>query len=187
MLTEWLIQFGPITTFFISYKLSGDNFFVATAVLMVGIVFGTVASIIRDRRLPWFPLYSACFTLLFGGSTLYFQDPHWLMVRDTFYDGIFGIIILIALSMKKNVLRKFFSPLFALTDRGWQILAWRWAVFFLIMSTANEVVRHLVTPDTWVYFKIVSTLIFIVFGVYQLTLTHRERLPDESNRLGMRV
>ncbi len=57
MLTEWLIQFGPITTFFITYKLSGSDFFVATLVLMVGIVLGTTASVIRDRRLPWFTIY----------------------------------------------------------------------------------------------------------------------------------
>lgn len=186
MLTEWLIQFGPITTFFITYKLSGSDFFVATLVLMVGIVLGTTASVIRDRRLPWFPIYSALFTLSFGGATLYFRDPHWLMVRDTFYDGIFGIIILIALSMKRNILKTFFLPLFALTERGWQVLAWRWAVFFLVAATVNEVVRHLVKPEIWVYFKVVATLTFIVFGVYQLTLTHRERLPEESNKLGMR-
>lgn len=186
MLIEWLIQFGPITTFFVTYKLSGENFFIATLVLMVGIVLGTMASIIRDRRLPWFPIYSALFTLSFGGATLYFRDPHWLMVRDTFYDGIFGIIILIALSMKHNILKTFFLPLFALTEKGWQVLAWRWAVFFLVAATVNEIMRHLVTPEIWVYFKVVATLIFIVFGVYQLTLTHRERLPEESNNLGMR-
>ncbi|TXG78795.1 hypothetical protein E6Q11_00350 [Candidatus Dojkabacteria bacterium] len=186
MLTEWLIQFGPISTFFITFKLSGNNFFLATLVLMVGIIVGTTASVIRDRRLPWFPLYTAFFTLFFGGATLYFRDPHFLMVRDTFYDGIFGIVILIALSMKQNILKTFFLPLFALTERGWQVLAWRWAVFFLVMSTANEIVRHLVSPEIWVYFKVLSTVTFIVFGVYQLTLTHRERLPEESNRLGMR-
>lgn len=186
MLIEWLIHFGPISTFFIAFKLSGDDFFIATAVLMVGIVAGTIASIIRDRRIPWFPIYSAFFTLTFGGATLYWQDPHWLMVRDTLYDGIFGIIILIALSMRKNILKTFFLPLFALTERGWQVLAWRWAVFFLLIATANEIVRHLVSPEIWVYFKVLSTLTFIVFGVYQLTLTHRERLPEESNGLGMR-
>ncbi len=186
MLIEWLIQFGPISTFFLTYELTDGNFFVATGVLMAGIVVSTAASILRDRQIPWFPIYAATFTLIFGGATLYWHDPHWLMLRDTLYDGIFGLIILVALSMKKNILRTFFSPLFALTDRGWQILAWRWAVFFLIMATANEVARRLLTVEAWVYFKVVATLTFIVFGVYQLTLTRRERLPEESNALGMR-
>lgn len=186
MLIEWFIHFGPITTFFITYELSGGNFFVATSVLMICIALATIASIIRDRRVPWFPIYAACFTLFFGGATLYYHDPRWLMIRDTLYDGIFGLIILIALSMKKNILRTFFLPLFALTERGWQVLAWRWAVFFLVAATANEVVRHVVTPGMWVYFKVFSTLTFIVFGVYQLTLTRRERVPEESNALGMR-
>lgn len=186
MLIEWLIQFGPITTFFIAFEWSGQNFFLATNVLMASIVLATVASIIRDQRVPWFPLYAAAFTLVFGGATLYWHNPKFLMVRDTLYDGIFGLIILMALSMKKNILKTFFSPLFALTDRGWQILAWRWAVFFLIAAVANELARRTLSIEAWVYFKIIATLIFIVFGVYQFTLTRRERLPEESNVLGMR-
>lgn len=186
MLIEWLIQFGPITTFFIAFEWGGRDFFLATNVLMAAIILATVASMIRDRRIPWFPLYAALFTLTFGGATLYYHDPHFLMVRDTLYDGIFGLIILVALSMKKNILRTFFLPLFALTDKGWQILAWRWAVFFLIMATANEGARRILSVEAWVYFKIIATLIFIVFGVYQFTLTRRERVPEESNALGMR-
>lgn len=186
MLIEWLIQFGPISTFFIAFETSGRDFFFATNVLMAAIGVATIASLIRDRRIPWFPVYGALFTMIFGGATLYFHDPHWLMLRDTLYDGIFGIIILVALSMKKNILKTFFLPLFALTDRGWQILAWRWAVFFLVAAVTNEVMRRSVTPEIWVYFKIIATLVFIVFGVYQFTLTRRERLPEESNTFGMR-
>lgn len=186
MLIEWLIQFGPITGFFVAFEWSDRNFFLATNVLMAAVILATVASMVRDRRIPWFPLYAAAFTLVFGGATLYWHDPHWLMVRDTLYDGIFGLIILVALSMRKNILKTFFLPLFALTDRGWQVLAWRWAVFFLIMATANEVSRRFLSVEAWVYFKVIATLMFVVFGVYQLTLTRRERLPDESNSLGMR-
>lgn len=186
MLIEWLIQFGPITAFFVAFEVSDRNFFLATTILMAAIILATAASIVRDQRIPWFPIYAALFTLVFGGATLYYHDPHFLMVRDTLYDGIFGLIILIALSMKKNILRTFFSPLFALTDRGWQILAWRWAVFFLVAAVANEVARRTLSVDAWVYFKMIATLIFIVFGVYQFTLTRRERLPEESNSFGMR-
>lgn len=186
MLIEWLIQFGPITLFFVAFELGGRDFFFATSILMVAIVMATVASIVRDRRIPWFPIYAAAFTLVFGGATLYLRDPHWLMVRDTLYDGIFGLIILVALSMKKNILRTFFLPLFALTDRGWQILAWRWAVFFLVNAVVNEMARRFLSVDAWVYFKMIATLVLIAFGVYQFTLTRRERLIEESNSFGMR-
>lgn len=187
MLIEWLIQFGPITLFFVAFEASGRNFFVATSIFMAAVMLATAASVWRDQRLPWFPLYAATFTLIFGGATLYWRDPHLLMLRDTLYDGIFGLIILVALSMGKNILRTFFSPLFALSDRGWQMLAWRWAVFFLINASANEVARRLLSVEHWVYFKIVATLVLIIFGVYQMiTITRRERLPEESNGFGMR-
>lgn len=187
MLIEWLIQFGPITTFFVVFEVSGQNFFAATAVLMAAVVIATAFSWYYSHEVAWFPLWSASFVLLFGGATLYYTDPQWLILKDTIYDGLFGLVILISLAFRKNLLRKFFMPLFAITDRGWHILAVRWALFFLVSALLNEIVRRLVTPEVWVYYKIINTVVLIGFGFYQLKLTGRERLLEEANRLGMRL
>ncbi|MFZ1654644.1 MAG: septation protein IspZ [Candidatus Moraniibacteriota bacterium] len=187
MLIEWIIQFGPITSFFLVFEASGWNFFAATAVLMATVVLATAASWYRSKQVAWFPLWSAGFSLVFGGATLYYADPQWLILKDTLYDGLFGLMLLFGLAFRKNLLRKFFMPLFAITDRGWHILAVRWALFFLVSATLNEVVRHWVTPEIWVHYKIANTVAFITFGLYQLRLTGRERLATEANRLGMRL
>lgn len=186
MILEWLIQFGPITTFFIVFEVSGQNFFAATAVLMATVVVATALSWYRSKQVAWFPLWSATFVLLFGGATLYFGDPGWLIVKDTIYDGLFGVAILFGLALQKNLLRKFFTPLFAISDRGWHILAVRWALFFIASAILNEVVRRMTTPEVWVYYKIANTLALIGFGLYQFRLTHRERIEVEANRLGLR-
>ncbi len=187
MLIEWLIQFGPITTFFLVFEASGQNFFAATAVLMAAVVIATALSWYRSGQVAWFPVWSASFVLVFGGATLYYTDPQWLIVKDSIYDGLFGFVILIGLAFRKNLLRKFFMPLFAITDRGWHILAVRWALFFLVSAALNEVVRRTVLPETWVHYKIANTAVLIVFGLYQLRLTGRERLAEEGNRLGLRL
>jgi intracellular septation protein len=137
--------------------------------------------------LPWFPLWSASFVLIFGGATIYYADPQWIIVKDSIYDGLFGFIILVSLAFRKNLLRKFFMPLFAITDRGWYILAVRWALFFLASAALNEIIRRLVSPEVWVFYKIANTLVLIMFGLYQLRLTGRERLSEESNWLGLRL
>lgn len=187
MLIEWLIQFGPITTFFLVFEASGQNFFAATAVLMAAVVMATALSWYRSKQVAWFPLWSACFILVFGGATLYYADPQWLIVKDTLYDGLFGFVILVGLAFRKNLLRKFFMPLFAITDRGWHILAVRWALFFLVSAVLNEIVRRTVSPEVWVHYKIANTIVLITFGLYQLRLTGRERLLEGANRLGLRL
>lgn len=187
MLIEWLIQFGPITTFFLVFEASGQNFFAATAVLMAAVVIATSLSWYRSRKIAWFPVWSASFVLVFGGATLYYTDPQWLIVKDTIYDGLFGFVILVGLAFRKNLLRKFFMPLFAITDKGWHILAVRWALFFLVSAVLNEIVRRTVSPDVWVHYKIANTIVLIGFGLYQLRLTGRERILEEANRLGLRL
>lgn len=186
MIIEWLIQFGPITSFFVVFEASGKNFFAATAVLMAAVVVATALSWYRSKRVAWFPLWSATFVLLFGGATLYFSDPAWLILKDTIYDGAFGVAILVGLAFRKNLMKKFFIPLFAISDRGWHILAVRWALFFVVSALLNEVVRRMTTPEIWVHYKIANTIVLIGFGLYQLRLTGRERIEEEANRLGLR-
>ncbi len=187
MLIEWLIQFGPISLFFLVFEVSGQNFFVATAVLMAAVVLATALSWYRSKQVAWFPVWSASFVLIFGGATLYYADPQWLIVKDSIYDGLFSLVLLTGLAFRKNLLRKFFMPLFAITDRGWYILAVRWAIFFLMSAALNEILRRFVSPEVWVFYKIANTLVLIVFGLYQLRLTGRERLSEESNWLGLRL
>jgi len=67
------------------------------------------------------------------------------------------------------------------------VLAVRWALFFLGSALLNEFVRRAVSPETWVHYKVLSTIVLIAFGLYQLRLTGRERLEMEANRLGMRT
>lgn len=186
MFIEWCIQFGPIALFFFVFEASRENFFAATAVLMAAVVIATAMSWYRSREIAWFPVWSASFVLVFGGATLYYTDPQWLILKDTLYDGLFSLAILVSLAFRKNLLRKFFVPLFAITDRGWHVLAVRWALFFLVSATLNEIVRRLVIPETWVYYKIANTLILVAFGLYQLRLTSHERLLKDANRFGLR-
>jgi intracellular septation protein len=137
--------------------------------------------------LPWFPLWNATFVLVFGSATLYYADPHWLILKDTLYDGLFGLVILIGLAFRKNLLKTFFVPLFAISDRGWHVLAVRWALFFLISAILNDVVRNLFSPAFWVHYKIAHAAASVAFGLLQLRLTGHERFRDEANRLGMRL
>jgi intracellular septation protein A len=57
---------------------------------------------------------------------------------------------------------------------------------FILLAVSNELVRHAFNPQVWVGYKMIATLVTIVFGFYQITLSRRERMPD-SNKWGMNV
>lgn len=187
MFLNWLIQFGPITLFFFVFELTEKNFFVATTILMVATFFAVMAELKERKQLALFPIFSASFIFFFGGATLLFRNPQFLIVKDTLYDGIFSGALFFSLRHKRNLMEMFFWNLFAMSERGWRILAIRWAYFFLLSAFLNELVRRTVEPEVWVWYKILNTLILLLFGVYQFTLIRRERIPEMTNSLGMRI
>lgn len=187
MLFDWLIQFGPITLFFVMFQLTEKNFFIATAALMVATFFAVMTELKGRKKLALFPIFSASFIFFFGGATLLLHDPQFLIMKDTLYDGIFSGALFLSLYYRRNLMEMFFGSLFAMSEEGWRILAFRWAYFFLASSILNEIIRHIVTADIWVQYKILNTLGLLIFGIYQFTLTRRERLPEISNSLGMRI
>lgn len=187
MFLDWIIQFGPITLFFVFFEVSHHNFFAATTALIAATTMAVLGELARARRIALFPLFSACFILFFGSATIFFHNPQFLIIKDTLYDFIFGGALLVSFFSGKNLMRAFFGTLFAISDQGWRTLALRWAIYLLLSGLLNELVRQNFSAKAWVYYKIANTLVLLIFGLYQLTLTRRERLPEFANHLGLRV
>jgi intracellular septation protein len=71
---------------------------------------------------------------------------------------------------------------FAMTDRGWRVLTWRWAAFFLFLAFANEYVWRNFTTDEWVNFKVFGIMpLTLLFSLTQLPTMMRHRLPEEAD------
>jgi intracellular septation protein len=158
---------------------------------VVALVLATVVSVgslfFLERRIPRFGLFSAISVVLLGGITVYTDDPNFIILLDT--AGAFGFAALLLvgkLVFKVLILKHFFSPYFAITDRAWHMLTYRWSVLFILLGLGNEYVRLFRTPEEWVVWNGLAALIATLFGVYQFTLSRRERLPDASP-WGLRV
>ncbi len=70
---QLLFDFLPVIAFFVGYKLSGNNIFVATAVLIVAVIVQTAVQWLRHRKVSQMALISGALVLVFGGLTL--ADP----------------------------------------------------------------------------------------------------------------
>lgn len=178
------IEFGPITAFFIGTELA--NFFVGTALLVIGTIAALATSLTIDKRVPLFSVISSFFILLFGGFTLYFQDAYWLVIEYTLYNAIFGVALLIGIATKRYYLKHLFENMFHISDYAWKILSMRWAFFFLLTAVLNEVIWNNYTESTWVYFRVIAGIGLAIFGFSQFFLARRHRHPD-ANPWGLRI
>jgi intracellular septation protein len=125
--------------------------------------------------------------LLFAVPSLVTGDNAYFQLSDTVADGVFALLLLGSWSIKYPILKLLFGSVFAITDRAWHILSLRWGLLLLLLAITNETIRTIFSEDIWSWYKLFSTLGIMLFGCYQFTLSMRERLPDQSNRFGIRL
>lgn len=178
LLKNILCEFGPILAFLIAFETSG--FQIGIIAMMLATLLAMVTLKVSEGHIPHFALLSSGTVLFFGGLSVGIDMPDIFILRDTFFDAIFGVALLISVALHKPIFRPLFHTVFAITDQGWSTLSLRWGIFFVILAITNEWVRLSFSPEDWVIAKMFIIAASVIFGSYQLTLTKRERLPEAS-------
>ncbi len=178
LLINTLCEFGPILAFIIAFEIWG--FQAGTIAMMVAVVIALFVLKRIENHIPIFALLSTVTVLLFGVLSLIKDIPSIFILRDTIFDGLFGLILLVSVYIKKPLFRYLFKNVFAITPLGWSTLSFRWGIFFIFLAVCNEWVRLNLTPEMWVGAKIAIIVISFIFGISQLLMTKRERLPEAS-------
>lgn len=179
---RWLrptVDYGPLAIFFAGYVL--HDLFFATAALMVATAVGLGLSLIMTRRVPTLPLITAGIVGLFGGLTLYLDDPAFIKMKPTIVQAIFAAVLLGGLAFGKPLLRPVLGMAmpWPLTHRGWHLLTLRWALFFAAMAILNEAVWRTQPTDTWVTFKVFGIMVLTLgFAVAQTPLLTRHKADE---------
>ena len=179
-MNPWLkigLEIGPLVLFFVANGRGG--IYVATGVFMVATLVALGAMWVLARRIAVMPLVSALVVMVFGGLTLWLQDDHFIKLKPTMVNALFGVLLLGGLYFKKPLLPYVFDGMVKLTDEGWRKLTIRWGIFFLVMAVLNEIVWRTVSTDTWVTFKTFGYLpLTFAFAFAQAPLMSRYELKD---------
>jgi intracellular septation protein len=183
---NFAVDFGPLLIFFLTYKFVGSggisSMITATLVFMVAIVVAIVVGLVVLKRVSPMTWISAVLILGFGGLTIYFHDPKFIQLKPTIIYLFFAAMLLAGLARRKAVLRWLFGPIFpGLSDDGWMKLTRNWALFFLFLAGANEVMRATLDFDTWLSVKVWGvTAVCMIFAGANMPMLLRHGLDPEG-------
>ena len=80
---KFITDFGPLLIFFTIYYKSENNLTVAIPPLIISTLIAVVIMYFVERKIPYVPLIGGIVISLFGGLTLYFDNPIFLYMKPT--------------------------------------------------------------------------------------------------------
>ena len=175
---KFITDFGPLLIFFTIYYKSGNNLTAAIPPLIIATLIAVVIMYFVEKKIPYVPLIGGIVISLFGGLTLYFNNPIFLYMKPTIVNIIFASILIISkIFFNKNFLKFFLQSAFKLNEFGWNKLNFRWAYFFIFLAILNEIVWRTQPETTWVNFKVWGMLpITFIFTGLQLPLINKHKI-----------
>lgn len=178
-LLKTVLELGPIVLFFVAYLRIKDDVFTIGGMEYEGFIVVTAGFIpvfLLSIGLLWWltgqlskmQAVTAVVIIIFGGLSVWFNDPRFFKMKPTIIYLIFFGILMLGLLRGQSYLQYVMDGLMPLTDQGWMILTKRLAWFFFALALLNEAVWRTMTEETWVYFKTFGlTAAIFLFFIFQ--------------------
>ena len=169
---KFVTDIGPLAIFFYFYYMNDKNLKIAIPPLIVATIISVLLVWIIEKKVPLIPLISGILISLFGGLTIYFDNPIFIYMKPTIINILFGLSLFFGKYFTKEPLLKLIlGKSLPLKDDGWNILNFRWIWFFFALAILNELIWRTQTEEFWVNFKVWGMLpITFIFTAFQIPL-----------------
>ena len=118
-----MTDIGPLVIFFIFYYNNDKNLKVAIPPLIVATIIAVLIVWILEKKIPMVPLLSGILITLFGGLTIYFDNPIFIYMKPTIINILFGLALMFGkFFTEEPILKKILGKSLPLKDDGWKIL-----------------------------------------------------------------
>lgn len=167
------LDLGPLAVYFVAYSLTHKNIFAATGIFMGATGLAMIFSLVRFGRISAMQWFSAAMVLVLGGLTLWLHQDWFIKIKPTLYYLMVSGILWFGLWTGKPTLRLALGQAYpGLDERGWSLLSRDWAIFFIAMAIANELVWRNFSTSFWLGYKlwgaIPATMIFAMANIPML-------------------
>ena len=177
---KFITDFGPLLIFFTFYYRSEKNLTVAIPPFIVATIIALAVVWFSEKKIPMVPLLGGIFITLFGGLTIYFDNPIFIYIKPTIINILFGCGLLVGkFFTDEPLLKKMLGNSLSLTEEGWKVLNSRWVYFFFGLALLNEIIWRTQSEEFWVNFKVWGILpITIIFTAFQLSVITKFKLNE---------
>lgn len=170
------LELGPVLVFFIAYFRLKDQVFTIGGTDYAGFIMVTAAFIplmVVSTGILWaltghlskMQVFTVVLVVLFGGLTVWLNDPKFIKMKPTILYVAFGGTLGVGLLRGQSYLRHVLEGAMPLEHDGWMILTRRLMLFFFSLAIANELVWRMMSEAAWVNFKTfgLTAAIFVFF------------------------
>ena len=177
---KFITDFGPLLVFFSFYYNGDKNLKMAIPPFIVATLIALIVVWILEKKIPMVPLLGGILITLFGGLTIYFDNPIFIYIKPTIINILFGLTLLFGkFFTNEPILKKMLGKSIQLTDEGWKILNFRWIYFFFGLALLNEIIWRTQSEEFWVNFKVWGILpLTIIFTAFQVSIINKYKLNE---------
>jgi intracellular septation protein len=181
-----LIELAPLIAFFLAYKFAG-GIYVATAVLMGGMVLVLAWDWIKTRTVTKMHLVSAILVWVLGAATLILRDVRFLQWKATVFvwlvaAAVLGSAFIGKTTLLEQLLGKGLPEDHKVSPQKWRRVTYATAAFYLVLGAVNLAVAFGMSEAAWVVFKswIFIPALAVFMFVVVLWLLHGYSPSDEA-------
>ena len=183
---KFFFDFFPVLAFYLAYNLGKksmdevDAMILATALLMLATTLQILWNWLKHKKVEKMHLIVLVVALVFGGATIYFRDPAFLIWKVTLVYWLFAFAFILSHFVgEKTIIKHMMGEAMQLPEHIWQRLSVVWIVFFALLGGVNLIVARNVSFDTWVDFKLFGLLgLTLVFALAQGIYLAKYIQPD---------
>ena len=177
---KFVTDIGPLVIFFLFYYNNDKNLKIAIPPLIVATIIAVLIVWVLEKKIPTIPLLSGILITLFGGLTIYFDNPIFIYIKPTIINILFGLALLFGKYFtNETILKKILGNALQLTEDGWKILNNRWMYLFFSLALLNEIVWRTQSEEFWVNFKVWGLLpITFIFTAFQVRLINKYKTNE---------
>lgn len=175
--SKLILEMGPLIIFFVCYynapipeNLKNDleeaNLFkiiFATKIFVPAILVALFLGWFQTKKIAKMPLITAILVVVFGGLTIWLNNPIFIKMKPTLIYLIFSAILGYGLLKKKSYLKILMGSAIPMNEEGWLILSKRFVGFFVLLAFTNEIIWRFFSQDFWVNFKTFGLPILLIF------------------------
>jgi len=92
---KFVTDFGPLVVFFFFYYNSDKDLKIAIPPFIIATLIALITVWMLEKKIPMVPLIGGVLISLFGGLTIYFDNPVFLYIKPTIINILFGFALLL--------------------------------------------------------------------------------------------